>query len=123
MSREIRKINKGWQHPKYDNGNYQPMSDFCEHNCNCEFCSFADEERMPKIEGPFDYVLYEGVSEGTPLTPPFAEKEDLIKYLVNEGDFWGDKWSEKSARNVVMDEYAPSAIFSYGVMKSSNEIE
>lgn len=34
------------------------------------------------------YQLYETVSEGTPITPPFPCKDDLINYLVDKGDFW-----------------------------------
>jgi hypothetical protein len=32
--------------------------------------------------------VYETVSEGTPVTPPFATREELVDYLVNNGDFW-----------------------------------
>lgn len=34
------------------------------------------------------YQVYETVSEGTPVTPPFATQEELIDYLVANGDFW-----------------------------------
>lgn len=34
------------------------------------------------------FQLYETVSEGTPLTPPFATEQELIDYLVENGDFW-----------------------------------
>ncbi len=37
------------------------------------------------------YQVYETVSEGTPVTPPFAAKELLIEYLVQHGDFWDQK--------------------------------
>jgi hypothetical protein len=33
------------------------------------------------------YQLWETVSEGTPVTPPFATKEELVQYLVEHGDF------------------------------------
>src|SRR5688572_6287543 len=33
------------------------------------------------------YQVYETVSEGTPVTPPFATKEELIEYLATHGDF------------------------------------
>lgn len=35
------------------------------------------------------YQLYETVSEGTPLSPPFASKAELVEYLVERGDGWG----------------------------------
>ena len=39
------------------------------------------------------FQVWETVSEGTPVTPPFATREELIEYLVREGDFWQqDRW-------------------------------
>lgn len=40
------------------------------------------------------YQVYETVSEGTPVTPPFATKEELIEYLVENGDFWDQRRRE-----------------------------
>lgn len=34
------------------------------------------------------YQLYETVSEGTPVSPPFETKEELAEYLAENGDFW-----------------------------------
>lgn len=34
------------------------------------------------------YQMYETVSEGTPVSPPFATKEELAQYLAENGDFW-----------------------------------
>ena len=34
------------------------------------------------------YQVYETISEGTPVTPPFATKKELVDYLVENGDFW-----------------------------------
>lgn len=34
------------------------------------------------------YQLYETVSEGTPVSPPFATKDELANYLATHGDFW-----------------------------------
>jgi hypothetical protein len=70
----------------------------------------------PKFEGPAEwYQVYETVSEGTPVTPPFATKEELIDYLVEHGDFWDQRrgdggWSRENAESFVKDEYAPSFI-------------
>jgi hypothetical protein len=66
------------------------------------------------------YQVYETVSEGTPVTPPFATKEELIDYLVNHGDFWDQSrvadgrhpapagWSRIDAEAFVKNEWAPS---------------
>jgi hypothetical protein len=72
------------------------------------------------------FQVYETVSEGTPVTPPFEKREDLVTYLVECGDFWQQKrWAEgntfmqpekpgysrKAAENFVMgDGYAPSMV-------------
>lgn len=41
------------------------------------------------------FQVYETVSEGTPVTPPFATKEELVDYLVANGDFWDQKRREE----------------------------
>ena len=62
------------------------------------------------------WQVYETVSEGTPVSPPFATREELVEYLVTNGDFWdqkrGDKaWNRKSAEAFVMgDGWCPSLI-------------
>jgi hypothetical protein len=37
------------------------------------------------------FQVYETVSEGTPVTPAFATKGELVDYLVENGDFWDQK--------------------------------
>ena len=59
--------------------------------------------------------VWETVSEGTPVTPPFATKEELIAHLVKYGDDWDRNrghggWPEKNARKFVEDGWAPSMI-------------
>jgi hypothetical protein len=71
------------------------------------------------------WQVYETVSEGTPVTPPFATKEELIEYLVEHGDFWDQRnrhdyrcyvdpgcyppWSRKAATTFVMEDgWCPS---------------
>jgi hypothetical protein len=69
----------------------------------------------PKWESAEWYQMYETVSEGTPVTPPFATKEELVNYLVEHGDFWdqnrGDGgWSRENAEHFVNAGWAPSMI-------------
>lgn len=45
--------------------------------------------------------VYETVSEGTPVSPPFPTTEALIEHLVNVGDFWDGKWTRKNAEAFV----------------------
>lgn len=41
------------------------------------------------------FQVYETVSEGTPVTPPFATREELVEYLIANGDFWDQqRWAE-----------------------------
>lgn len=59
--------------------------------------------------------VYETVSEGTPVTPPFATTEELIDYLATRGDFWdqgrGDgPWARTHAESFVRRGWAPSLI-------------
>src|SRR5574343_1104935 len=66
-------------------------------------------------EEPTWYQVYETVSEGTPVTPPFATKEELINYLVEHGDFWDQHrgqggWSRENAEHFVKNEWAPSML-------------
>ena len=42
-------------------------------------------------EEPTWFQAYETVSEGTPVTPPFATEDELINYLCTYGDFWYQK--------------------------------
>jgi hypothetical protein len=39
-------------------------------------------------ESAIHYQVYETVSEGTPVTPHFATRVELIDYLVSHGDYW-----------------------------------
>ena len=69
------------------------------------------------------FQVYETVSEGTPVTPAFATREELIDYLAANGDFWdqsrrarGDSvmacgpWKRENAESFVNAGWAPSMI-------------
>lgn len=81
------------------------------------------------------WQVYETVSEGTPVTPPFETREELVEYLVKNGDFWDQKcreegnsmmpctpWSRKNAEAFVFEtEWAPSMVVSGGKVMSGVE--
>ena len=72
-------------------------------------------DRQWSAEEAAHYQVYETVSEGTPVTPHFATKEELIEYLAEHGDFWDQKrgdgsWSRQAAERFVRNEWAPSMI-------------
>lgn len=74
------------------------------------------------------FQVYETVSEGTPVTPAFATREELVEYLVANGDFWDQKhraeggsfmrctpWPRKEAEHFVFGSgWAPSLIIDGG---------
>lgn len=59
--------------------------------------------------------VWETISEGTPITPPFSTPEELIEFLVESGDFWDQKqnrggWKRENAEAFVQRGWAPSMI-------------
>lgn len=78
------------------------------------------ESYLPEFtEEPTWYQVYQTVSEGTPVSPPFATKEELVDYLVENGDFWDQRrgnggYSRKAAEAFVEMEWAPSFIVTVG---------
>lgn len=71
------------------------------------------------------YQMYETVTEGTPVTPHFATKTELVDWLVEHGDEWDQKrtvegtqssagWNRENAEAFVEREYAPSMIIANG---------
>lgn len=72
------------------------------------------------------WVVYQTVSEGTPVTPAFATKEELIEYLVKNGDFWDQKrgdggWNRDSATRFVNNGWAPSFILTTNGLASAGQ--
>lgn len=65
------------------------------------------------------FQVWETVSEGTPVSPPFETREELIDYLVKHGDFWDQKsgdggWNRIAAQKFVNSGWAPSMIMTGG---------
>lgn len=57
------------------------------------------------------YVVYETVSEGTPITPTFAAQDELIDWLCAKGTAWDAPMSREGAEHFVRDSgYVPSMI-------------
>lgn len=77
-------------------------------------------------QAPTWFQIYETVSEGTPVTPPFATPEELIDYLVKNGDFWDQKrghggYTYVQAHTLVAGGYAPSGLVVNGVFYDSKQ--
>jgi hypothetical protein len=72
-------------------------------------------------ESATHYQVYETVSEGTPVTPHFATKAELVDYLVAHGDFWDQSrghggWKRDAAERFVERAWAPSLIMAGGTV-------
>jgi hypothetical protein len=61
-----------------------------------------DYYRPWKDEEATWYQVWQTVSEGSPVSPPFETKEELIEYLVANGDYW-DQARRDEGRTTVMD--------------------
>lgn len=46
------------------------------------------------------WQVYETVSEGTPVTPPFKTQKELVDYLIANGDFW-DQSRRESGESIM----------------------
>lgn len=57
-----------------------------------------DSHRPKFTEEPTWYQVYETVSEGTPVTPPFATQDELIDYLVTVGEMAGTQYNRRHSR-------------------------
>lgn len=88
-----------------------------------EYCAPPDREfyRPAFTEEPTWFQVYQTVSEGTPVTPPFPTKEALVEYLMIAGDFWDQKrgrggYTRAQAEAFVNVESVCSMIVSNGVV-------
>lgn len=121
MSREIRRTPVGWWPPLF-NAPYGQNQPYPQHDMSIEEAraaghgindpdayhpAWTDEER----DG---YQLYETVSEGTPLTPSFATKAELVNYLVTVGPRNDGTLTRPQAEGIVNDEWAPSGSITPG---------
>jgi hypothetical protein len=93
------------------------------HACNGEGRVWHSKEAQALYDGWKEYEppagegwqVWETVSEGSPITPVFATREELVDYLVDGGDGWdrsrGEKgWDRAAAERFCKDEYAVSTI-------------
>lgn len=102
--------------------------------------ALADHDGGPNPDDYVDYKdqpatwfqVYETVTWGTPVTPPFPTKEELINYLVEHGDFWDQErrkegsdfpcapWSREAAERFVHAGFAPTMAVDGGKITSIN---
>lgn len=107
----------------WDNGTHQIFKDHPEYKN--DYPSYWQYDGGPPDEKFYrpkwdekertHYQMYETVSEGTPVTPHFASKEELVDYLVKYGDFGDQKrgqggWDRKNAESFVQMGFALSGM-------------
>ncbi len=160
MGREIRRVPPNWQHPKKED--YQPLfnSEFAPamDEWYAEWKKWESGERDPdapanmpyhqwaggppnpeyyqhgiKAEDCTWFQVYETVSEGTPVSPPFATAEELAQYLAEHGDFWDQQriakghqsgpagWGIEAARKFVGAGWAPSMLITDGKITTARD--
>jgi len=98
MGREVRMVPPDWQHPKDEQGNYIPMFKhfpYCEEEIDEGLCEgwlngdppHYNVDVMPDWDDTerTHYMMYENTSEGTPISPALATKEELARWLADNG--------------------------------------
>jgi hypothetical protein len=115
-----------WRTGKYED---QPKPEECRYFWDWDGgppdkSSYRDREWSP--EEATRYQVYETVSEGTPVTPHFATKAELVDWLVEHGDDWDQKrrdggWDRVAAERFVNDEWAPSMIVNHSAAGTTIE--
>lgn len=103
----------------------EPYRSFCQyHGQPPDPAYYRPDWTEEELNG---FAIYETVTEGTPVTPTFATREELIEYLVAHGDFWDQSrghagWSRAAATRLVMETgYAPSIVVIDGQVFSGPE--
>ena len=123
---EMRKWYKDWE--AWERGERPEGSEDC-----ATFWEWGDGPPNPNYYRPdwseheaTWYQVYETVSEGTPVTPPFATQAELVAYLVQYGDFWGQErgdggWSREAAEQFTKATWAPSLVISGTDVRASRD--
>lgn len=104
MGREVRKVPPDWEHPKEKDGRYRPLLSGESYRADAAafaalVTSVGREEAIEEYgfepdardymladvpeEQCTHYMMYEDTSEGTPISPAFATKEELCRWLVD----------------------------------------
>ena len=88
----------------------QGDEDFWEYTSPPDRTYYRERKWTP--EEATHFQVYETVSEGTPITPAFATKEQLAAHLASHGTDWDDGrgWSERGVRQFIKDGFAMSLV-------------
>jgi hypothetical protein len=125
MSREIRPVALDWEHPQMGGTYYDgtpryralhSREDLLRHlDWNTEnpddLIEIDPADYMPELkEGtPFGWQMYQTVSEGSPVSPVFATKDELAQWLSSPAA-GREQCSPEAARKFTEDGWAPSFV-------------
>lgn len=120
------------EHPDQKDGSGKGFRYYAQWNGNPPDVEYFRPDWKP--EEATWWQVYETVSEGTPVSPPFATREELVEYLVANGDFWDQHgrangrdvncapWSRRAAERFVFGAgWAPSFVSNGHGLKSGVE--
>lgn len=109
-------------------GNLSDIEVECYGSSSCPLAAWMADESPPDLayhrpwrdEEATWFQVWETVSEGTPITPPFATREELIAHLVAHGTTWDDGrgYSRVAAEAFVREGWAPSMVVVNGKVAS-----
>ena len=159
MGREIRMVTPNYEHPKKYGGEYKPLcygfekdlkrfdNHIKEHGLRAALGYFAggpnpenymlveynDNDEMyyevPECQRTWCQV-FETVSEGTPYSPAFATKGELVNYLCTDGALHHKEYPEicpiltrEQAERFVKAGWAPSMVVENGQIKQGIQCE
>ena len=77
--------------------------------------------RAAFTEEPTWFQVYQTVSEGTPVSPPFATLLEVVEYLVQHGEYGGSPVSRAYAEQFVKDGWAVSMVRDSAGIRSNYE--
>lgn len=107
--------------------------DYEKHGDGCDYWEWdgnppeRDQYHVFSKEDATWFQVYETVSEGTPVSPPFATKEELAQWLSIAGDFWCQSRPDEraptieQARAFVNSGWGPSMLICEGRVMNSYE--
>jgi hypothetical protein len=104
--------------------------EYAEYKTLQEFLDWIGDPPEPKYYRPnwkegeaTWFQIYETVSEGTPISPPFATKEELVDWMAYHCDFWGYGWSREQAHKFVFGSgWSVSGVIANGEFKMGYEV-
>lgn len=126
---------KDWKegYAAWEAGTHESIKFYSERGRKIEYWEYdtppdPDYYRPAFTEEPTWFQVYQTVSEGTPVSPAFATREELVEHLVKHGDDWAQSRGEggcsrKAAEAFVMEDgFVPSMVIDNGVVTTGIEI-